>query len=132
MLRFYCSIHARLSNGPAQPGGEFSVSFDRAAAELARLPRMFLEPDGAFVWVGQVGERRWQVDGVLYDRGDRLAWVELRGECPEEEFDRLLAIFGREASGFVFQLHDSALLIDEATFRRHAEGVSLVRSQTAD
>ena len=69
----------------------FPATFEAAAAALARLDRMFFEPDGAFVWVAE-GEPRWQVDGVLYDRDGRLLYVELKGRCPEDKFDLLACL----------------------------------------
>ncbi len=48
-------------------------------AQLADLPRMFIEPDGSFVWVGQDEAENWQLDGVIYDRHDRVIHV----QCPD-------------------------------------------------
>ncbi len=92
------------------------ITFDQAADELGRLPRMFLEPDGSFVWVSS-GERAWQVDGVLYDRGPQLAYLELRGSCDPAAFDELLKSLGWPATQFVFELVNEAILLDEADFR---------------
>jgi hypothetical protein len=97
------------------------VSFEQAAERLQQLPRLFFEPDGSFVWVGQDGDRRWQVDGQLTDRDGCLLYVELRGSCPAQAFDRLLAALGWPATPMVFQLTRDALFLDEGEFRRFAE-----------
>lgn len=65
-----------------------SVSFDTACERLSPLERMFLEPDGSFVWTGEADGQCWQVDGNLIDQGPSLAYVELQGYCPEDRFGR--------------------------------------------
>jgi hypothetical protein len=81
---------------------------------------MFCEPDGSFVWVSSQGEPAWQVDGNLYDRNERLLFVDLKGTCPPREFDRLLGALGWPSTALMFQLTREAVFLDEAEFRRHA------------
>ncbi len=140
MYRFRTTIHARPTQiGTGKPmelrGRIFETlgvrpeslsvplgpSFEQAAASLRDLPRMFVEPDGSFVWVAGDGESRWQVDGNLFDRDGRLIFIELHGECPEPEFDRLLAAFGWPRTPVLFQLSREAVFLDEAEFRRFAQ-----------
>jgi hypothetical protein len=141
MYRFQAVIHARpkatASDPPEPVDGHvcqplrvhpemlqvpLPVSFEQAAIELAALPRMFVEPDGSLVWVGADGDETWQVDGVLYDRNGRLLYVELKGSCPRNEFDRLLRTFGWPKTPLMFQLVDKAVYLIESDFRRWAEG----------
>lgn len=96
------------------------VSFEQAADRLQQLPRLFFEPDGSFVWVGQDGDRRWQVDGQLTDRDGHLLYAELRGSCPAQAFDQLLAALGWPTTPLVFQLTRDAIFLDEGEFRRLA------------
>jgi hypothetical protein len=96
------------------------VSFEQAADRLQELPRMFFEPDGSFVWVGDEQGQRWQVDGQLTDRDGRLLFVELKGDCPANQFDQLLAAFGWPATPLIFQLTRHAVFVDEADFRYFA------------
>ena len=95
----------------------FALSFEDASARLAQLPRLFIEPDGSFVWVSPSTETTWQVDGVLYDRDGRLLFIDLKGRCPAESFDRLLAACGWPGTGMMCQLTREAVFVDEATFR---------------
>ncbi|WP_147274289.1 hypothetical protein [Bremerella cremea] len=95
------------------------ASFEAAQSYLNKLPRMYFEPDGSFVWVGETGDvAPWQVDGVAYDRNGRLHSVEMRGQCPERNFDTLLSGFGWPGTDLIFQLADEALFVDEGEFRR--------------
>lgn len=106
----------------APPGGmatPWDATFEQACEGLSRLGRMFVEPDGSFVWTA-AAEPRWQVDGVLYDRDGRLLYVEINGRCPAERFDELLAALGRPAAGFAFQLLREAVYLDEGEFGRWA------------
>jgi hypothetical protein len=73
------------------------VTFELAAERLEAFPRMHLEPDGSFVWVSASNAAvAWQVDGNLYDRGDRLNHVEIKGTCLPEQLLRWLAVFRDE------------------------------------
>jgi hypothetical protein len=109
----YQTLRARAASD--QP---FAITFEQAAAALDKLPRMFIEPDGAFVWVASREEASWQVDGVLYDRDDRLLLVDLKGSCPPEQFDQLLRALGWPATPLMFQLVQHAVYVDEAECRR--------------
>jgi hypothetical protein len=105
---------------PAALGTPFAKSFEAASEELLALERMFLEPDGSFVWVSAAKERPWQLDGVLYDRAERLLYVDLKGACTPGDFDRLLAALGWPETSVMFQLVHEAVFLDEAEFRRYA------------
>ncbi len=100
------------------------VSFEEVADRLQRLPRLFFEPDGSFVWVGHRGESRWQVDGLLSDRDGRVLYAELKGHCPPEAFDQLLRAMGWPATRLVFQFIRHGVFVDEGEFRRLAAGAN--------
>lgn len=119
MLRFHVLVHGR-SGGAAGP---LCVTFDAAFAELSAFPRMFIEPDGSFVWTGATtGGEAWQVDGNLFDRGESLAYVELKGHCPEAQFDMLLKALGGPGLSLLFQLPEQGMLLEEESFRLLAAG----------
>ena len=139
MYSFHCAIHALRPGvvpGPEiELGGEriaslvvptssratpLAVTFEEAVEGLARLERMFVEPDGSFVWVS-AGGPTWQVDGQLHDQGDRLASVELKGRCPQQEFDQILETLGWPAAPIVFQTLPEGTFLRETEFRRIAE-----------
>jgi hypothetical protein len=140
MYRFFVTVHARPPGEIAQHeielGGRklrtlavaretlatttMDASFEEARSRLAALARMYCEPDGSFVWASAHGEPAWQVDGNLYDRNERLLFVDLKGTCPAAQFDRLLAAFGWPETKLVFQLTREAVFLDEAEFRRVA------------
>jgi hypothetical protein len=98
----------------------FPVGFDAVLAALERLPRMFVEPDGAIVWRGPAATGEWQLDGTLSERHDRVAACELKGSCPPEALDQLLAAVGWPGVAVIFELVRAGVWLDEATFRRHA------------
>lgn len=139
MYKFRCSIHALPSDATAGPtvrigdrdwptlafpptslATPFPVGFEVVQAQLADLPRMFIEPDGSFVWVGQDEAENWQLDGVIYDRHDRVIHVQASGSCPQEKFDQFLRILGWPNHPFIFQLLLESVYVDEATFRETA------------
>jgi hypothetical protein len=81
----------------ATPRTSFAVTFEQVFAALEAWPRMFIEPDGSFVWVGQVTladgtQAAWQLDGHLYDRDERLLYLELQGTCPRTALEQILAV----------------------------------------
>ena len=96
------------------------ITFDEVVQVLAQLPRMFIEPDGSFVWVAPQEEQTWQVDGVLYDRGQRLAYAELKGFCPLGPFNQLLAALDWPRTELAFALVQHGVVLGEEDFRRIA------------
>lgn len=97
-----------------------AIGVDQAFAELERLPRMFLEPDGAILWTSSSPDQPWQIDGTIAERLGRVLAVEFKGSCPEAAFDRLLAAFGWPVQPVMFQLVRAGVFLDEPGFRRHA------------
>src|SRR5438046_5830570 len=89
MRRFYVRVFA--AAGPAATQA-LPVSFDAALALLETMPQMHIELDGSFVLtsLGDTGPR-WQVEGNLVDGGQTLFYCELKGTCPPEALDQLLA-----------------------------------------
>ena len=113
MLSFQASVRGGDSTADA-----LGVTFDQALLALERLGRLFIEPDGSFVWTGCTEDgQAWQVDGNLVDRGDVLAYVELKGSCPDQQFDRLVTALGWPGARVVFQLPRRGVFLDEAEFR---------------
>ncbi|MBX9789869.1 MAG: hypothetical protein K2Y37_13210 [Pirellulales bacterium] len=98
----------------------FEVTFEEAADKLAALPRMFVEPDGSFVWTGDDKCGRWQVDGNLYDRAGRLVYVDLAGNCPQTQFDQLLVPLGWPSMPIAFHLRREGVWLAEPVFRAWA------------
>lgn len=94
--------------------------FEVACQRLSVLERMYCEPDGSFVWASPQGDPAWQVDGNLYDRNERLLFVDLKGNCPREQFDRLLTALAWPETKLMFQLTREAVFLDEDEFRRFA------------
>lgn len=144
MYRFHVTVHARpraasqgpelllsgvrirsLAAAPAELAGQsLECTFEEAYGRLESLPRMYLEPDGSLIWTSETGQPAWQVDGQLYDRAERLLYVELKGNCPAEQFDRLLLALDWPRVTLVFQLAREAVLLDEEEFRRWASAKS--------
>ncbi len=141
MYSFYITIHAQPPGATA--GAEIQLAgravrtlqvarealsattmdcpFELARTRLEALERMFCEADGSFVWVSPQGAPAWQIDGNLYDRGERLLFVDLNGTCPPDQFDRFLAALGWPQTRLMFQLTREAVFLDEAEFRRWAQ-----------
>jgi hypothetical protein len=113
MLRFHTSVHGGTSKTEA-----LGVSFDHAVDALQKFDRMFIEPDGSFVWTGCTQEgQSWQLDGYLIDRGDFLACVELKGQCPEAQLDMLLTVLGWPKQMLAFQLTTRGVFLSDEEFR---------------
>jgi hypothetical protein len=123
MLRFTASIR-RVGDSLAETL-PLAATFDDTLDQLAQLPRMFIEPDGSFVWRGTADDgQAWQLDGNLIDRGSVLDYVELSGICPAERLDDVLQALGWPESPLVFQLPRVGVTLTEAEFRQQAAGPS--------
>jgi hypothetical protein len=119
MYHFFVRVFgASISPTNAAP---LTVSFETALERLALLPDMFTEPDGSFVWRSHAPEAtHWQVDGNLFDRGDTLFYVELKGCCPAAQFQQLLECWSNSGDTFTFEWVERGLLMNEKTFRQIA------------
>ena len=101
------------------------VTWEEVAARLQALPRMIFEPDGSFVWSGETDNgATWHVSGHLFDfhfeGALRLHRVELNGECPTPQFERLLTCVGAPTESLSFQLVREGVTLDAENFRRWA------------
>ena len=141
MYRFQVSIHAlppQCEPGPTivLPGRQiatlavlpehlgaamFDCTFEEVVLCLARLERLYVEPDGSFVWVSSQGDLPWQVDGMIYDHRERVRYIDVKGTCPSDRFDRLLAVLGWPQTKLIFQWLPAAVLLDESQFRSYAQ-----------
>lgn len=99
---------------------QMDCSFEQAVLQLAQLPQLFVEPDGSFVWNGiatepQTGDiQHWQLDGMLYDVGDRLNRVELRGSCPLKPWQKLCRCFQPDGELIAYLLdHQCFVLVQD-------------------
>ena len=101
--------------GPPRLVETFALTFEQARDRLLAIPRLDFEPDGYFVVTGAAPER-WQVDGHLFEYGERLHRVELHGTCPDNVFDDLLYCVGWPESGVVFQLVHEGVTLRESEF----------------
>lgn len=97
-----------------------TVGFDDALGRLDALGRAFVEPDGAFVWVGPGGPERWQVDGNAWERDGRVHSVDARGCCPLPELHRFLAVWRGPNEPLAVEVIRAGIHLDVATFLRHA------------
>ena len=114
------SSFSRLMLDPECLNLPFPIAFEEVAERLCALERMFFEPDGSFVWVSDSHAGSWQIEGVLYDRAEQLQHVDLRGACPEEEWNRLLSAMNWPNTNLVFELAREAVFLDDGEFRRYA------------
>jgi len=95
-------------------GAALGTNFDTVAEQLGAIPRLHLELDGSFVWVGE----GWQIDGMLYDRDNRLRYVDLKGNCPLSVWQQLASFCAEtRSSAFVVHLPDGGLY-DLQSFER--------------
>jgi len=102
---------------PEMLAAHFPHSFEQAAEQLQRLPRLFFEPDGSFVWVTEANGASWQLDGVLYDRNGFLQFVDVHGEFTRETIASLLeAVAGTQP--VMFQLAREAVFVDQDELSR--------------
>lgn len=94
----------------------FDISFEQAITDLELLPRMFVELDGSFVWSGEFEAQRWQIDGMIYDRGEHVLRVELKGNAPRQAWEQLLSIFGWPNQPLLAHCVDQQQYVDLADF----------------
>ena len=115
------TFHIAIRGGLAGSTGPLTVTFDQALSAFESFDRLFIEPDGSFVWTGSLPDgTTWQLDGNLIDRGDFLAYVELKGRCPQAQFDQILTALGWPGVRLAFELTRRGTVVEEAEFRQLA------------
>jgi hypothetical protein len=109
----------------------FSISFEECYDQLERLPRMFIEPDGSFVWPIDSNNNakandiesshpQSQWDGQLFDRNGKLLYLDAVGSGPRESFEEILKILGWPATPVMIQLSREAVFLELDEFYRYA------------
>ena len=94
------------------------VSLD-VVAEFGRMERMYVGLDGAFVWVVQRGDQRYQVDGVLIDDGECLLSVEVKMTRDPALFESLVKALGWPRQPLLYQLVQHGVFLEEDEFVQH-------------
>jgi hypothetical protein len=72
-------------------GRRLEQSFEGFCDRIRDWSGMFVEPDGSLVWVEVVDGGRLQLDGMIYDRGESIEYLELKGSCTVDGMQRLLS-----------------------------------------
>ena len=75
------------------PDALMNLTFESLAERLQVFDRMYFEMDGSFVWTGDA-PGPWQVDGMVYDIGQQIQRVEIKGHCDLSQWHKLLQALG--------------------------------------
>ncbi len=70
--------------------GPVGITFEQVANRISTFERMHFEWDGSFVWTGEEDGAKWQIDGMLYDAGGELQYIDIKGRCPKSKWDQLV------------------------------------------
>lgn len=97
-------------------GGPLPSGFEDAAARMASIDRLDLEPDGFFVWMIDAPTCR-QLSGMLYDDGRQLQFVHIHGNCLWQDLQRLLLQICDKDAAFCITRLPSGQLQDLQTFQ---------------
>lgn len=100
------------------------MSWESALERLSRLPRMFVEPDGSFLWNGDdkfIGH--WQLEGTVYDDGRVVRTVELLGHCSLDNWQTFLEAFETTCSSIIIELVDENRIVAGEWLREYAQQV---------
>lgn len=104
-------------DAPGLESQSFDFDYETLASKLAEIPRLYIEPDGSFVWVSSEDESR-RISGQITDDGSRVCYLELRGLCLWSDLTTvLLSSLGWPATTLAFQLMPESLLVTEDQFR---------------
>ncbi len=108
-----------LPTGPSP----LAESFESVADQLSLLPNLHFESDGSFFWCSiqrlSTPGRSWQLDGMVYDRENRVEYVELKGNCDQATWETLTRVLsGVEYVPLIVQWVEQGIWISEPEFRR--------------
>jgi hypothetical protein len=94
------------------------VSFEHVVQRLEQLPRLFIEPDGSFIWIGPRGPEQWTIDGQLHDSAQGLMTVELKIRGTQPAIDDVLRCLDWPATRIVWQLVREGIYVDHDSLCR--------------
>jgi periplasmic divalent cation tolerance protein len=85
-----------------------SPTFEEVYDRLSKRPNVFIELDGSFVWRAAIGSLHQfdapQIDGMLYDRTERMEYVELKGRCEAPQWNEfVITLVGERNTGMRVQ-----------------------------
>ena len=81
----------------AHEGKRLSTSFESFVDILSPGHGMYIELDGSFVWAFVADGRRYQLDGMVYDRDGAIEYLELKGDLIPEMWNRLMTALTDDA-----------------------------------
>jgi hypothetical protein len=81
-------------------GSLINMTFEALAQHLQSFERMHFEMDGSFVWTG-ITLRPWQLDGMVYDLGQQIQRIELKGQCPRVQWKMVLVALNHPQQSLV-------------------------------
>jgi len=90
-----------------------AVSFDEVLSRLEQLPRLYIEPDGSFIWIGPTGPAEWKIDGQLHDSASGLMTIELKVEGDSPDLCAIFHCLDWPAESLVFQLVREGIYVDD-------------------
>ena len=93
----------------------FSKSYETVAESLAEIPRLYIEPDGSFVWVSSEDVAR-KINGQVTDDGSQVMFVEFRGRALQKDIDPILSTLRDPVTDLQVQLLPGGEIIDESAF----------------
>lgn len=73
----------------SQTGQSICQSFEGFIESVNLWEGMFAEPDGSWVWVFFEDSKRYQLDGMLYDRAGVIEYIEIKGQTTKEAWERI-------------------------------------------
>ena len=97
---------------------KFDVSFDELFETLQNFERLFIELDGSFVWRGTSSDTPWQIDGIVFEKDDRVWYVELKGYCDRQSFNELVCCLAGDESSFIVQSITEGIVVSGREFIR--------------
>lgn len=94
-------------------GSRFQVTFEQFADSVSNWPGMYFEMDGSFVWSipGEAFGERAQIDGMVYDRNDRIEYLDLKGNArPQDWLTLFISLVGlpKEEMGEQIRIFDNS------------------------
>lgn len=95
------------------------VTFDATLEFLAALPRLYIEPDGSFIWLSDDGADEWKIDGQLNDSPGGLMTVELKitGRRPWPGLESVLHSVDWPRQAIAFEMVRQGIYLDVSVIK---------------
>jgi hypothetical protein len=81
----------------------FPCTFEEVFQALDSFDGLHIELDGAFAFRNVDQDRPWQIDGLVFEKDNRVWHLQLKGFCDRHSFEKIMSVCHWPKTDFIVQ-----------------------------